>query len=103
MLKYTKKLCSPAHFYFFISFLSLFVITIQNLGSTTTYCVGQYNCPVENVGLVFLTKCFYIFIWTWILNKLCSSGYETISWYLVLFPFVLMFLLILLFMINQNR
>ena len=103
MKNYVKQLCDPAHFYFFISMISLIVISIQNLGDSKTYCVGQYNCPVENVGLLFLYKSVYVFFWTFILNKLCSSGYKSLSWFLVLFPYVLMFVLIILFMVTQNQ
>lgn len=103
MLKYVKKLCDPAYFYFCISLITLIVLSLQNLGSVKTYCVGQYNCPVENVGLVFASKSVYILFWTYILNKLCSSGYKSLSWFLVLFPYVLMFVLILLLMVTQNQ
>ena len=102
MMNYVKKLCAPAHFYFLISIISLIAMSLQNLGNTNTYCVGQYNCPVENVGLLFVYKSMYIFVWTYILNKLCASGYKSMSWFLVLFPYILMFVLILLFMVSQK-
>ena len=99
MFKYVKHLCRPAHFYFFISFISLILLSIQNLGNVKTYCVGNYIKPVDNVSYVFITKSIYILVWTWILNKLCSSGYSTVSWLLVLFPFILMFTLIGMFIL----
>ncbi len=101
MEKFLKRLCSPAYFYFIISILSLIIMSLQNLGNTKTYCVGDYNCPVENVGVVFVAKALYVILWTWILNKLCSMGYKNISWFLVLFPFILMFVLIAMFILVQ--
>jgi len=99
MLKNLKKLCTPARIYFVMSFLSLIIMSVQNLGNVKTYCVGNYIKPVDNVSYVFITKSIYILIWTWILNKLCSSGYSTVSWLLVLFPFILMFTLIGMFIL----
>ena len=33
--------------------------------------------------------------WTWFLNFLCSQGYKTISWILVVLPFIIFILMIL--------
>ena len=39
-------------------------------------------------------KILYIIIWTFILDYLCRKGYSKVSWLLVLFPFIIMFVLI---------
>uniref|UniRef100_A0A6C0I5L9 Transmembrane protein n=2 Tax=viral metagenome TaxID=1070528 RepID=A0A6C0I5L9_9ZZZZ len=31
----------------------------------------------------------FIGLWTWLLNYLCTIGYETVSWILVVFPILL--------------
>ena len=99
--KTIKKLCKPAYLYFILSFLSLTVLAIQNYGQNSVYCVGCYSCNVSSVISIFLTKALYIVFWTWLLNKLCKMGFSSISWFLVLFPFVLYFVLIGLFLIQH--
>jgi hypothetical protein len=37
-------------------------------------------------------KLVFAFIWTFILGGLCDKGYKSISWFLVLLPYILMFL-----------
>jgi len=75
---------------------------IQNAGNTNTYCLGNYACVVSNTAWVFAGKAFYVILWTFILNLICSYGYRSISWFLVLFPFILFFILIGMFMLNQG-
>ena len=98
--KTIKKLCKPAYIYFILSVLSLTILAIQNFGQNSVYCVGCYSCNVTSVLNIFLSKGLYVLFWTWLLNKLCKMGYSSISWFLVLFPFVLYFVLIGLFIIQ---
>ena len=95
----TFQLCAPAKVYLVISVVSLFLMSTQNIGSGSTYCVGNYGCDVPNKGIVFIVKVLYIVFWTWLLNLICKAGVPVISWILVLFPFVLMFILIASFML----
>ena len=97
-----KKLCTPASVYLVISTISIVLMIIQNAGNTNTYCLGNYACVVENTAWVFAGKAFYVILWTYVLNVICSYGYRNISWFLVLFPFILFFILIGLFMLNQG-
>ena len=30
--------------------------------------------------------------WTFVLNAICKAGYKNLSWFLVLFPFLLLFI-----------
>lgn len=92
--KNLKELCTPSLIYFFISMLGLAVAVIQNLGNTKSYTLGSFSCKVSSTILVFIVKLIYIFFWTWILNLICRDGYSTISWFLVLFPFILSFVLL---------
>jgi hypothetical protein len=92
--KNLKELCTPSLIYFVISILGLAVAVIQNLGNTKSYTLGSFSCNVPSTILVFIVKLIYILFWTWILNLICRDGYSTISWFLVLFPFVLSFVLL---------
>jgi hypothetical protein len=98
-----RKLCTPAYVYLVISMIALVVIALQNVTSSTTYCVGNYSCPVQNNALLFIIKVLYIAFWTWILNLICKAGAPIVSWILVLLPFVLMFLLIASFIFMNGR
>jgi hypothetical protein len=96
-MAYPKKLrdlCPPAAFYFILSMVSLFVMALQNMGNKNKYCLGSFSCRVSSVILIFSMKIVYILFWTWVLNLICKDGHKEISWLLVLFPFILMFVLL---------
>jgi hypothetical protein len=42
-----------------------------------------------------LTQALFLVIWAWVLNWLCSKGFQAISWILVLFPFILVLFMFL--------
>jgi hypothetical protein len=95
-----KKLCTPALVYFIISVISIIVMAFQNYGNTDLYCLGMYSCNVTSVGIIFVLKFIYVLFWTWVLNIICRNGYENVSWFLVLFPYILLFVLLGLLMIK---
>ena len=99
--KSIKELCSPAALYFIISILSLIMIVFQNLGNSNSYHVGNFSCRVPSTVLIFIVKLIYILFWTWILNLICKDGHTGISWLLVLLPFILLFVLIGMLMLNM--
>jgi len=94
------NLCLPAKVYFIISVIALIVIAIQNYGNTDMYCIGTYSCGVGSTTMIFLLKIVYILFWTWILNLICRAGAPGISWFLVLLPFILFFILLSLLFIS---
>lgn len=77
------------------------VIVVQNIGNTNCYHLGSFHCNVPNTTIVFLIKLVYILFWTYVLNLICKDGHTTLSWLLVLFPFILFFLIIGLIMLNM--
>lgn len=92
--KTLKELCTPSLLYFIISVLALVVILFQNLGDNSSYNVGAYSCRVPNTAVIFIMKLVYILFWTYVLNLICKDGHNGISWLLVLFPFLLLFVII---------
>ena len=98
--KQLQQLCSPAYIYFIISFVALVGLIIENLvyGNNNTYCVGSYKCDVPSSIMIFVFKMLYVVFWTIVLDALCKYGMTNLSWFLVIFPFVLMALLIGLLM-----
>lgn len=99
--KSLKDLCTPAAVYFVISIIALVIVLFQNIGNRNSYTLGSFSCRVPNTMFVFIVKLIYILFWTWILNLICKDGHKEVSWFLVLLPFVLLFVIIGLVMINK--
>jgi hypothetical protein len=96
-----KSLCTPSYIYFMLSMISILLMALQNIGNTTNYCVGMLECEVPNTPMIFFSKLLYVIFWTWALNFLCKKGLKSVSWFLVLFPILLMFTLIASVFINE--
>ena len=87
-----KKLCTPAFIYFLISVFGLFMVALQNLnGSKNTLCLGVYKCSVVDKTVVLLVNALYIIFWTFVLDLFCKTGYNKLSWFIVLIPLLLSF------------
>lgn len=99
--KSLKELCTPAQIYFIISMIGLVIVFLQNLGHNNSYHIGSFSCRVPSTILVFVVKLIYILFWTWVLNLICKDGHTTISWLLVLLPWILLFVIIGLIMLNM--
>jgi len=67
------ELCTPAQIYFVLSLISLVFVIMKRFQFST-----------------IMMKLITIAIWTWFLNFLCSKGYKSVSWFLVLLPFIVM-------------
>ena len=101
-MKYIKKLCTPAYIYLVISVIAILMMMFQNSGNVDTYCLGSYNCPVPNTALVFFVQFVYVAFWTFILDSICKAGHKQFSWFLVLFPFILLFVLLGMMLVAQG-
>lgn len=71
MNKDFSKLCTPAKIYFGIAVIAIIIALFNGV----------------SLMLVF-TKLFFAFIWTFVLGWLCDKGYSSISWFLVLLPYI---------------
>jgi hypothetical protein len=69
------KLCNPAKLYLVVSVLGLVYGLFQRFSIVT-------------LGTNFI----FVILWTMVLNWLCSVGMQTVSWILVLLPYLMMFL-----------
>jgi hypothetical protein len=74
--KTLKNLCTPAQIY----------LGIAVLGSLFSLMRGS------RFGVVFMRMVFAV-LWTFILGWLCKKGYTSISWFLVLLPYIILFLI----------
>jgi len=100
--KFIKKLCTPAYVYLVISIISIVVIMFQNSGNEDIYSIGCFECPVPSTALVFLFKFLYVAFWTFVLDSICKAGYKRFSWFLVLLPFILFFVLLGMLLVTQG-
>ena len=92
MLQVIKKLCTPAYVYLVISVVAMIILMIQNGGNTNKYSMGCFHCKVPSTAMVFIFKILSIALWTFVLNCICKAGYKKVSWFLVLLPFITIFL-----------
>jgi hypothetical protein len=67
------KYCSPAQLYLVLAVIGLIMTFLENFRIVT-----------------LIVNAFFVVIWAWILNWLCSKGFTAISWVLVLLPFILL-------------
>ena len=96
-----KDLCTPSLVYFVISIVTLVLVLLQNLGHNNSYHVGSFSCRVPSTTIVFIIKLIYILFWTYVLNLICKDGHTTLSWLLVLLPWLLLFVIVGLLMLNM--
>ena len=96
-----SNLCDPALFYFLVSMIAVILCILQNIGNRRSCKVGNMNIK-GNKFVIFLVKIIFILFWTWVLSLICRAGYKGISWFLVLFPFIMMVLVSLLVVVNQR-
>ncbi len=89
-----QNLCWPAYVYLLISTISIIIMAIQNYGNSSIYCMGDYSCQVSSTFIIFMIKIAVVLLWTWILNLICKAGVTSLSWFLVLMPFIMMFIVI---------
>jgi hypothetical protein len=71
-MKNLKKLCSPAKIYFAIAVIATIIALLNGVHMMYAFW-----------------KMVFAFIWTFVLGWLCNKGYTSISWLLVLLPYIL--------------
>jgi hypothetical protein len=89
-----RNLCTPSYVYLVISAIALVVMMYQNMGNVDKYCLGSYSCNVSSTALIFVIKAIYILFWTWVLNLICKAGAPGIAWFVLLLPFILLFVIL---------
>ncbi len=73
------NICPPALLYLILSIFSILFAFSMNV-----------------LPMLILSKLFFALLWTWFLNFLCVKGYKTVSWILVLLPFIIIMVNVLL-------
>jgi hypothetical protein len=67
-----SKFCTPSQLYLVIGAIGIIMGFLNNYGVWT-----------------LLTQALFLVIWAWVLNWLCSKGFKSISWILVLLPYIM--------------
>ena len=75
MNKEFSKLCTPAKIYFAIAVIASIVMLFKGVSF-----------------LAVFVKMIFAFIWTFVLGWLCNKGFKSISWFLVLLPYIILVL-----------
>lgn len=87
-----QSLCLPAQIYLGLSVFSILMIFFNNLITGNYYC-GLFKCKTILEKIYYFSfKVLYVMFWTYILQKFCSTGYTNVSWFIILFPYFLMFI-----------
>ena len=97
-----RKLCTPAYVYLVISVIGMILMMLQNAGNTNKFCAGDWECKGVEPGAVFVGQGLYIAFWTFVLSAICKAGYKNVSWFIVLLPFIFMFIAIGGMIIHMN-
>ncbi len=97
-----RNMCTPATLYFLISLIGLIILGLSNLDNNDKLCVGEYNCYVGNNTTVFIVNAIYILFWTFVLDLMCKGGYSSLSWFVFLLPFIILFVVFAVMMVKGN-
>lgn len=74
-MSHFHDLCTPAKIYFAIAVLSAIFMLLNGF------------------GFAFIAvKMVFAFIWSFVLGWMCKKGYSSISWLLVLLPYIILVL-----------
>jgi uncharacterized membrane protein len=65
------KICAPAMLYLVLSIIGIVWLVYAKFSTMS-----------------ILLQAIFVLLWTWLLSYLCLSGYEVVSWILVLLPIV---------------
>jgi hypothetical protein len=96
-----QDLCTPAKVYFTLAVIYMICayFSINNYFSFMQVNQSKLHPNLNSLnadmsqsthGVTLMNVLFTLF-WTWVLNRLCSAGYIRVSWFLVLFPYLLIF------------
>jgi len=75
MNKEFSKLCTPAKIYFAIAVIASIVMLFSGISFIAVFI-----------------KLIFAFIWAFVLGWLCNKGFTSVSWFLVLLPYVIILL-----------
>jgi hypothetical protein len=106
------KLCTPAQLYLIISFI-LMILSYFGLNAISQqFTLNQSNNSFlqslnftyqKDARTSYVIQAVFIVLWTWVLSYLCNKGFSNLSWFLILLPWVLMFLAFFVYIIEMVK
>jgi hypothetical protein len=106
------KLCTPAQIYLIVSFI-LMVLSYFGLNAISQQIsLNQSNNSFlqslnftyqKDARTSYVVQTVLIVLWTWILSYLCKKGFSNLSWFLILLPWVLMFLAFFVYLLETIK
>ncbi len=92
IFNFLSNLCTPAKLYFIISMILLAVSLYYDItrNDKDKICLGNLSCKIESKPVFYVLNILFILLWAFILNILCSFGWSKLSWFLFLFPYILL-------------
>ena len=106
------KLCTPAQIYLIVSFI-LMVLSYFGLNAISQQItLNQSNSSFlqslnftyqKDTRTSYVVQAVFIVLWTWVLSYLCNKGFSNLSWFLILLPWVLMFLAFFVYIIEMVK
>lgn len=106
------KLCTPAQIYLIVSvvmlvlsYFGLSAISQQlNMHQSGSPLLQSLNFTYQKDSRTsYVVQGVFILLWTWVLSYICRKGYTSLSWFLVLLPWVLMFLAFFVYIIETIK
>ena len=106
------KLCIPAQIYLIVSFI-LMVLSYFGLNAISQQLtLNQSNSSFlqslnftyqKDARTSYVVQAVFIVLWTWVVSYLCNKGFSNLSWFLILLPWVLMFLAFFVYIIETVK
>ena len=106
------KLCAPAQIYLIVSVVMLVLSYFGLSAISQQLSIHQSNTPMlqtlnftyqKDSRTSYIVQGVFIILWTWVLSYLCNKGYTSLSWFLVLLPWVCMFLAFFVYIIETIK
>ena len=106
------KLCTPAQIYLIVSFILMILSYFGISAISQQITLNQANNAFlqslnftyqKDAKTSYVVQAVFIVLWTWVLSYLCNKGFSNLSWFLVLLPWLLMFLAFFVYIIETVK
>jgi hypothetical protein len=96
-MNFISNFCTPAKLYFILSLILLAISLYYDItrNDKDKICLGKLSCKLENKPVFYILNVLFILLWAFVLNLLCRFGWSRLSWFLFLFPYIILGILFL--------